>query len=179
MKSFTIAAALVALTAFFVPTPTLAYTTTGTVGFTHNNKTLFNAISFSFGHEKHAVHIPITARTDAKSRDALTYEILDADGGAAAGTPLGIVLSNAKVKGGEYVIPKGKSASFTLLTFFTPTSTSTEAYRTQVTNLPFTFDGKQELQLNPSELQYYTTKPVTLHASVHLMPVSYTVNTKR
>ncbi len=141
-----------------------AYLTTDQNAFTINGKVGIYTIDFRFGHGSHDVYIPVTAmHTSVKTPGVLSYQIVDEELEVAKGTSVGIVLGNAKIKNGMYVVPKGKSVTFTLLTFYVPNAEETETqFRTQVTELPFGFDGTQELQLNHSELQYYTTELLTL-----------------
>lgn len=122
-------------------------------------------IDYSFGTEKHEVLLPVKAsNTTQKSTDAVAFSILDENGNVVLGKTTSIVLSSAALTAkGMYITPKNKATKFTLAVFFTPTSIdSNQKYRLQVTNLPFNFDGAQELQLNPSELKYYTTKLISL-----------------
>lgn len=103
--------------------------------------------------------MPLLAQNGGeKSNAAVSYEILDEDGEKAAGNAFGIVLSTADIgEKGQYVTEKGMGRKFVLAVFFTPTVRDADEYRMQVTHLPFSFNGTQELQLNPSELKYYTT----------------------
>lgn len=120
-------------------------------------------IEYRFGNGKHDLHMPIIAERGTERTDSvLSYEILDTAGKPAPGTAMGIVLSDAPIGAGEYVVQKGFAKRFTLLVVFKPETVSESEYRLQVTQLPFTFDGTQALQLNPSELTYYTTPPLTL-----------------
>ena len=142
-----------------------AYYTTGQNEVKFDAHTGLFLIDFSFGMEKRAVSIPIkTQQADERISDTISYAIVDETGAKVAGTATGIVLSSAPIDHtGMYVIPKGVSKKFTLAVFFTPETPSSEhSYRLQVTQLPFQFDGVQQLQLNPSELKYYTTKLLAL-----------------
>jgi hypothetical protein len=156
---------LVAFVIFF-PNVSAAYFTTNQQAFAANKTLGLYTIEFKFGHGSRDVYIPINALSGyQKSSNALTYQIINNEKEQALGTTSGIVLSSTPVKDGMYVIPKGKTATFTLLTFFTPSDVEEGAtFRTQVTNLPFLFDGTQELALNPSELTPYTTELVPLSA---------------
>ncbi len=157
--------ALLIVTFTFV-TPANAYFTTNQESFTVDGKTNVYTINFEFGHAKHDIYIPVHANNsyDAKT-DALSYALHDADGKTLARNTVAIVLSNAPTKDGMYVVKKGTKRSFTLLVIETPTPGVTGAQRDtklQVTHLPFNFDGKQQLQLNPSELTYYVTNGVDI-----------------
>lgn len=121
-------------------------------------------IDYAFGTKKHSIQLPIQASDTAnKQSDTIEYAILDKDGNVARGKTSAIALSHAKIsKNGYYAIDKSSVQRFTLAVFFTPETKDSGEYRLQVTSLPFTFDGTQQLQLNPSELQYYKTKLLSL-----------------
>ncbi len=149
----------------FLATPTHAYFTTAQSAEALTGGALFT-IDYSFGMAKHDVYLPFHAHNQsvAPSADAVSYSILDEDGVVVAGKVSAIVLSNATLgTDGMYKAKKGGAKKFTLVVVFIPETKDTEkTYRLQVTNLPFNFDGTQQLQLNPSELKYYTTKSITL-----------------
>lgn len=122
-------------------------------------------IDYSFGSPKREVLLPIAAAySDAKQNDMVSFSILDEAGNTVSGKTAAIVLSNASLKNnGMYTTPLGLGKKFSLIAVFTPTEyDATKKYRLQVTHLPFNFDGTQQLQLNPSELTYYTTKLTAL-----------------
>jgi hypothetical protein len=128
------------------------------------NAVLFS-IDYAFGHKSRTVGLPLHAQmTDLPSNDSVSYLIYDENGAVVRGKAVGIVLSDAKLlHSGSYKIEKGVSKKFTLYSVFIPDVYVAGAkYRLQVTNLPFTFNDTQELQLNPTELKYYTTPFVTL-----------------
>ena len=156
-------ATLVAL--FFVAVPTHAYFTTGQNAEALTGGALFT-IDYSFGMEKHDVYLPFTAHNQsvALNTNAVSYAILDEDGAVVKGKVSAIVLSNATLGTDHmYKVAKGSAKKFTLVVVFIPEAPNAEkTYRLQVTNLPFNFDGTQQLQLNPSELKYYTTKSIKI-----------------
>ncbi len=176
MKTYSLFAVLFVALTLLIPHATHAYFKTGESSFTTDSKTAIYALEFTFGHKDHEILMPVIAKnTTEKSNTELAYEIRDDKGELAKGTTLGIILSDAKIKDGMYVIPKGKSMKFTLLTFYTKGADETDtAFRTQVTSLPFNFDGKQQLQLNPSELKYYTTKLIGLGTGIGVTAVNVT-----
>lgn len=151
------------LTLTFLATPTHAYFTTAQSAETLTGGALFT-IDYSFGMAKHDVYLPFHAHNQSivPSTDAVSYSILDEDGAVVAGKVSAIVLSNATLgTDGMYKAAKGAAKKFTLAVVFIPeTKDAEKTYRLQVTNLPFNFDGTQQLQLNPSELTYYTTKSI-------------------
>ncbi|MCR4285290.1 MAG: hypothetical protein NUW00_00170 [Candidatus Kaiserbacteria bacterium] len=144
-----------------IPSISSAYFTTAQSEMKLGDKSALFLIDFSFGVATHEVQIPITATqsSETPTSNVVAYTIFDEDGNTAIGTASAIVLSKAKINSkGKYHVAKGLSQNFTLAVIFTPTVvTKVNEYRLQVTHLPFIFDGTQELQLNPSELQYYTT----------------------
>ena len=147
-----------------IPTNTDAYFTTGQNAFTVDNKTGVFTIDFAFGHKNYDVYIPVLAIHNGNpSENQLSYALQGNDNETAKGSSVGIVLSDAPVKNGMYVIPKGKSATLKLLVLFTKdTAFSVGTYTLAVTHLPFSFNKTQQLKLNPSELKYYITKPLPL-----------------
>lgn len=151
----------------FTPSNAHAYFTTHQEARSLGNQTGLYLIEFKFGSPEHQVHMPIMAQnTTATNSTMVSYEILNEDDDVVTtGTAMGIVLSNASLDsdGTMYVTPKGFLKTFTLAVFFTPEkSDANKKYRLQVTYLPFNFDGTQQLKLNPSELQYYKTKLISL-----------------
>ena len=159
-RSTAIALAALLLLLSIHPSTANAYFTTGQRAESFGNGTMLFLIDYAFGHSKRDIVMPVAARnTAARSNDAVSYGIFDAEGNRVPGTAYGVVLSGAPYKDALYVIPKGQSQKMTLVVFFTPDVPSAdETYRLQVTHLPFNFDGTQQLQLNDSELRYYTTK---------------------
>lgn len=147
-----------------IPASADAYFTTAQNAFTVDNQTGVFTIDFAFGHKNYDVYIPVHAvRSGTPSLSELSYTIQRGNNETVKGSSVGIVLSGAHVKNGMYVIPKGTSATFRLLVIFTKDSVDTgNAYTLTVTHLPFSFNGTQQLKLNPSELQYYATKPLVL-----------------
>lgn len=142
-----------------------AYFTTAQKEIDLGNGTGLFLIEYKFGMNKYEVHMPVFAQQGTeKSNSMVSYEIMNEDDEVVSGKAVGIVLSSTPVSEQlTYVTPKGSSKTFVLAVFFTPeTRSETEKYRLQVTHLPFQFDGKQQLQLNPSELKYYTTNLISL-----------------
>lgn len=147
-----------------------AYFTTNQKAVAFDGGSALFLIEYAFGVEKYNVHMPILAQdSNEKSSTQVSYAVFDETGKEVEGTVAGIVLSSATLdKSGMYIVPKGTAKRFTLAVVFTPSApvptveNTVKKYRLQVTHLPFSFNGTQELQLNPSELQYYTTKLIAL-----------------
>lgn len=147
-----------------LPSVSQAYFTANQEAFTLDSTVAYYTVSFKFGHEDHDVYIPINTFRDIKATNtALTYKIYDTNKESVDGTGVAIVLSNARVVDGMYKVSAGRQETFTLFASFTPEKIETDGeYRLEVTSLPFRFDESQQLRLNPSELQYYTTKYIML-----------------
>ncbi|MCA9363833.1 hypothetical protein KC727_01280 [Candidatus Kaiserbacteria bacterium] len=158
--------ALLLVVLFFDGTHADAYYTTNQSAVTLEESVGLYTIDFMFAHEDYDIYIPIiaTRAPERVSDTLLSYTVLDRnDTIVEDGASAGIVLSNAKIQNGMYIVPKGTVRRFTLLTLFTPTNTDTpNEFRTHVTHLPFSFDGTRQLQLNQSELVKYTTPLTTL-----------------
>jgi hypothetical protein len=150
---------------FCLPFYTQAYFTTAQKEVDLKNGSGLFLIEYAFGMEKKEVSLPIfVSREGEVQKSLVSYEIRNEDNELVSdGNSFGIVLSGAPIeKNGMYVIPKGEAHKLVLAVFFTPLTSNTDSYRLQVSNLPFLFDGAQELSLNPSELKYYTTQLLPL-----------------
>ena len=142
-----------------------AYFTTNQSAIVLNDHTVLFLIDYTFGTPAHEVNLPVKAlNSTEKQSDAVSFSILDKDNAIVAGKTTSMVLSTAELNAQKmYVTSKNIGKKFTLAVFFTPESSELEKkYRLQVNHLPFYFDGAQQLQLNPSELVYYTTKYISL-----------------
>ncbi len=146
---------------FFLSTPSQAYFTTNQSTRQLENGTNLFLIEYRFGMEKYDVYLPIHAKQGTETKnDAVSFEIYNEKNEVVQGNTTAIVLSDTAINtNGMYRINKGDSKKLTLAVFFTPASPDADtSYSLQVTHLPFNFNGTQQLQLNPSELKYYTTK---------------------
>lgn len=116
-------------------------------------------MQYRFGTEKHDLGMPFwTNYGTEKSTTTLQYRVYDSNNNPVSGKSQAIILGKNLPKGDMYTVPKGFAQTFTLAVAFIPDNFDThESYRLQVEYLPFNFDGVQNLQLNPSELKYYTT----------------------
>lgn len=154
-----------------LPTTSQAYFSTGQTADAVTNNTALYSVTFYFGFADKDVYIPITTQrtttNDITNRSVgYTFETRE-QGDPEAGVSAGIVISDADIVNGMYVVPAGHTKSFTLYTILTlDTNTPAEKYRMQVTNLPYTLvsDTKsQELGLGPTGLFAYRTKQVGLN----------------
>lgn len=123
------------------------------------NTTLYT-ISFEFGHEKYAVGIPSAATFGATSSDTIQYAFIDTEGTTLENPDAyAFVVSKTSLASSFlYETKPGWGGQFTLAVILNkPAQTPDARYRLHVTHLPFFFDQTRQLQLNPSELQYYVT----------------------
>jgi hypothetical protein len=158
-------AILFAIAAFYTAPQAHAYYATAQKAVDLGNGSALFFIEYRFGMEKYEVHLPALAHhTTNATNDSVSYQILDSSGDVTKGTTTGVVVSSAKLnEKAMYVIEKGVAKKLTLAVLFTPAAHKDgEQYRLQVSYLPFQFNGTQQLQLNPSELTYYTTKLISL-----------------
>lgn len=128
-------------------------------------------ISFRLGFSNRDVYVPIQALRDQTTSDnALHYTILeDARHTTTTGLTRAAVISTASVQDGWYVVPRGSSATFTVLATLTTDPSAAEAdYALKVTHLPFTtiVDGLHiRNALTESELRGYLTPEIELNES--------------
>jgi hypothetical protein len=121
-------------------------------------------VTYEFGHENLSYKMPVVAKRNAVSSDALGYNILkDGKLRTNTGVAKSVVLSNAKTEAGKYVVLPGEKKEFTLITFLTlpaDRNASSTDYALAVSSLPFEL-GKEGVylknQLNKSELTKYKT----------------------
>ena len=136
--------------------------------------TALYTITYSFGLPNQDLYMPLTSERNGmhgESESTLGYTIRNGNEDVVTeGNTASFIYSTAEIKNGMYFIPKGSVASFTLVTLFrTQEGTPTENYSMLVENLPFLVDIEastlQVRDLNPSELQYYTTNAVQLNSN--------------
>jgi len=156
MKNITYLA-LLCLVFLATSSTSLAYFTTNQSAVRVTDTTSIFMIEYKFGHGSYEIRMPVlTERKNGVSDNKVLYNFYNEDNEVLdAGNATGIVLSDAEVLDGMYVIPKGKSKTLTLLVIFE--NQTPDDVRLQVEYLPFQFNNTQHLRLNPSELQYYTT----------------------
>ena len=153
------------------PKSSQAYRTTTQSARALDHTTALFTITYHFGFLNRELYMPIMAKrtnaVSATSTDTL-FTLLDQSGSSTPiGLMNGLVLSNATIKDGQYYLPAGKAADFTLVAAVTvPMSSSSANYALKITSLPFTMvdDGtKIAGALNPSELKYYVTPKIELN----------------
>ena len=161
---------------FLLPVVSHGYFTTNQSAIDLGDRTGLFLIEYKFGVEDFDLHMPLIAKHEGGvATNFLSYEILDNQDNPVEGTSFGIVLGNAKIDtNGMYRIPAGFGDTFLLAVFYTPPpEEGSEKYRLRVNHLPFTFVDHLNLQLNPSELQYYITPPLSLQYFLESMVGSH------
>lgn len=155
-----------------------AYETTDQAAVQVTSTSAIYLIEFEFGHGDHDIHIPVRAHDSTeRSRDFLSYRFVNDDDERIENVrSAGIVLSDTPIEDGNYVIPEGERRTLTLLVVASAEDISTTPMSAHVTSLPFSFDGEEELQLNPSELQYYRTPAVVMPIKVNLGRVEFSIS---
>ncbi len=136
-----------------------AYFTTNQEAVRLDQNSILFTIDYQFGHKKHTMTLPVLAEPHSITPPtAVSYQIVDENGDVAGGKSTGIVFSSARLNNsGLYEVTRGTLNDFSLNVIFTPAEYDmNKKYTLNVTHLPFMFDGVQQLQLNPSELKYYT-----------------------
>lgn len=154
-----------------LPTITLAYKSTAEYAIPLKNGGALYGIAYDFGSELYDFKMPALPVRHSSSTDTdkeLSYALVTEDGEASAyGETMGVVVTNATLNGGEYMIPKGEARRFILLVLVLPEGAEADELALSVTSLPFTMTGKDGTQagrLNPSELQYYKTPAIDIPA---------------
>jgi hypothetical protein len=160
---------VVLLVLLVLPAQSQAYVSTQKTAIRINDHTFLYLISYEFGHKKYDYRLPIAAvRGNGGGDTALGYDIMTGTSTLRtnAGQSKAVVLSNAKVENGMYVVPKGTKQKFTLVAFlgipagYTASSTD---FAVHVNNLPFELGNKGAFthgQLSAAELAPYKTMPV-------------------
>ncbi len=161
-----------ALLIVFVPQSSSAYFTTAQSAQKINEHTALFAIEYAFGLKNEDIYMPILTQRGlpwGDKKHTIGYTLRDGNSTVVTqGESYGLAVSNAPIVGDMYKLEKGKAQKMTLYIILnTATTTPTSRYALQVDQLPFYVDtGKTNFetrQLNPSELQYYVTKPVKLN----------------
>ena len=155
---------LVFVLAIVIPQTGEAYTATKQTSVRLSDNVLMFLLTYEFGHDSFSYKMPVVAKRNTSSPDVMSYDILkDGKLRTDIGQSVGLVLSNAKIEGGKYVVPQGEAKEFTLVTFLTlpaDRSASSTDYALAVSNLPFEL-GKNgtytKNHLNESELTNYRT----------------------
>lgn len=131
---------------------------------------LMYTLTYELGYDKYELRTPVAAKHDevmlGVSRET-TFAFLDrGKDPVALGSSAGVVLSTAKIEAGQYVVPKGERATFTLLALVTLPHRVTENLDPilTITSLPFILTSDEgvilERGLNASELVRYRTDEI-------------------
>jgi hypothetical protein len=161
---------LIALFVCIAPSYSSAYFTTGQTDTKIGDSAAIFTIEYAFGLPEQDIYMPVIAERNLaweSSEHKLGYSIRDNENDEVTqhGKTVGIVLSSAPIVDGMYKISKDTAQKMTLVVVLSTTDTEKGSYKLQVDQLPYYVDiGEKELQvrqLNPSELTYYVTSPVT------------------
>ncbi len=141
-----------------------AYTTTSQTALRLSDTKLLFLVTYQFGHEDFSYRMPIRAKRSEGAENAVTYDILkDGKLRTLEGESMGIILSDAVVEEGKYLIEKDQSETFTLLAVLDlpkERPASSTDYALQISALPFQLNKTDEWQqnhLHESELEAYRT----------------------
>jgi hypothetical protein len=152
-----------------IPNASLAYVTTKQTSIRLNENNILFLVSYKFGHTEFSHRLPMAAVRGVKNANAVSFDILsEGKLRTNVGNTMSIVLSNASVENGKYLVEKGASKEFTLLTLLTlpeGRTSSTTDYGLAVSALPFEIGydtrGYQPNKLNESELKYFRAPVVS------------------
>jgi hypothetical protein len=157
-----------------LPASSQAYFSTAQSATKLNSDTTLFTVTYRFGLQDRELYMPIIARRNGVGENepfVVKYAILDEGSEIKSGTTAGIVFTNDKdveIRNGQYYLPAGKSAEFTLNTILSTKGIEPDTeseLSLLVKSLPFTMVDKGEpipAKLNPSELKYYRTPAVTI-----------------
>lgn len=161
-----------------LPHTSSAYFTTAQSAQKINEHTAVFAIEYEFGLTNEDIYMPIVTERGLSwknKKHSVGYTLHDGNQNVTPqGNAFGLAVSNAPIVGDMYKIEKGKAQKMTLYIVLTTATTTPESrYSLQVDQLPFYVDTGKKVwetrQLNPSELQYYTTNSVKLNAVPKVM----------
>lgn len=137
-----------------------------------DGKGVLYSVTYDFGVKNYDVYLPIVPERKNEKVDQTgtqTYALLEeSEEEIDFGETIGVVVSDAEIRNGEYFIPKGEAKRLTMIVLLMlPEAAPTRSLDValQVTNLPFRMvNGGVSIaaRLNPSELQYYTTPEVDI-----------------
>lgn len=137
-----------------------------------DGKGVLYSVTYDFGVKKYDVYLPIGPERKSEKTDQTriqTYALLEeSEEEIGFGETLGVVVSDAEIRNGEYFIPKGEAKRLTMIVLLMlPETAPTRSLDValQVTNLPFRMvNGGVSIgaRLNSSELQYYITPEVDI-----------------
>lgn len=152
---------------FFLPNVSAAYEVVDTASYKMSADTHMYVIKYQLGFEKYGVYAPIGAiQASMAEADSpyLQYVLEEGEETVEYENVSAVVLSDATVEDGQYVIEAGEAALFTVVVLATvPESYEVDDARMRVTNLPFSLlqeDGSLPNRLSDGELRYYVTPEV-------------------
>jgi len=171
-----------------MPQSASAYKVTDTDAVKLNDDTILFSITYSFGFLNRDMMTPIQATFgDALLGSRVSYEMSSANTPFVAPYAPAIVLSNDEnvtIKDGQYYLPRGKNAEFTLIGLLRLKDTDPKnALQMAITNLPYTtIDGDTQAlsAVLPDQLKKYVTPTLTLigNNTISMDQTSIVVGTK-
>lgn len=147
---------------YSVPTAANAFESTAQAAYQLDEYTAMFVVEYEFGYLNASAYLPVQAVLGAASGSItepnLSYQLLDESGTPVTnGQTAAVVLSDAALENGYYVIPEGERMQFTLLVLHrSDTALSTlELQLTELSNI-ITKDGEQQyLPVSESVLTEY------------------------
>jgi len=137
-----------------------------------DSKGVLYSVTYDFGVKNYDVYLPIVPERKNGKVDQTrtqTYALLEeSEEEVDFGETIGVVVSDAEIRNGEYFIPKGEARRLTMIVLLMlPEAAPTRSLdlALQATNLPFRMvNGGVSIgaRLNSSELQYYITPEVDI-----------------
>ena len=171
-----------------MPQSASAYKVTDSTAVKLSEDTILFSITYSFGFLNRDMMTPIQSTLgDAILGNRVSYEVNSANTPLATPYAPAIVLSNDKdvsIKNGQYYLPRGKNAEFTLIGLLRLKDTDPQnALQMAITNLPYTtIDGDTQAlgAVLPDELKDYRTPALTLigNNTISMRPTDIIIGTK-
>ncbi len=172
MKKTKIVLGLLALA--LLPQVSAAYEVTSESAVRLNDNTVLFSITYKFGFLNRDLYMPYqTAREESVFSDKVSYGFYSEGALLETGAGPAIVLTDDKdveVLDGQYYLPRGKNAEFTLVGVLRLDETAPRnALSMHIGNLPFTMvngDTKTPGRVLPEELNAYRTDSITFNEAV-------------
>ncbi len=163
----------VLLISLFIPQASEAYTSDDKIASKIDSDTALYTVSYKFGFGNRALYVPIvTGRglNASSTKFQVGYDILNHGTASKIGSVESVILTDdpdVEIRNGQYYLPEGKAAVFTLVAIQTLSDTeivTNPNLSLQVTNLPFTMvnkNVKSGYHFNPPQLAPYHTPAVS------------------
>lgn len=149
MKQYILSLGVVATLLLATPVSVEAFAATDTNAIQLTNTHALYTITYNLGHSKQSIMAPLFVRevgsTIGHPGNVASVQFSDP---RATVTSAGIILSDAVVRDGEYFIPAGQRATFTLVMLAAAAEGSSIPTIMQVSELPFTFMSEEQILPN-------------------------------